>query len=131
MWKSRSSFALSCTLVLLLPACGDSYEGVAVNSVGVLEEVVTLLEGVKDRGSAVAVRSRLETLAGELETQRSRMAELARQGVDDQEQVDAALQQRVRPVMARLAPAMLRIRAMPAAQPVLGHVMGRLAPAAN
>ena len=68
----RASVAIGCALIL--SACGgsgiDSYEDVMNSSVEVMEDMITVLEGVDDEASA-------EKAADEIEALGDRLAEIA------------------------------------------------------
>jgi hypothetical protein len=99
----KHHWTLMAVLSLTLCAgCGDTHESLMDDQIGAMEEVATILEGVKDKDSAKAAKPRLEALAKRQQDIEKRVKELGEPTDEKKEQLMKVYAPRLEAVMSRM-----------------------------
>jgi hypothetical protein len=108
--------------ILMLLACGgcggDSPDKVANDSIGVMEEMATILEGVKDEASAKKANDKLRALGDKMKEIKARQDKLA-MTAQQKAEMQKKHEDKMRPVLERVIKEGMRISFDPNLKPAL------------
>lgn len=107
-------------LILLLPSgCGDTFESLGNEMVGVFDEMAELLKGVTDTASAEKAVPELERLARRMQEVSRRLEDLKDSSLDGVVEKSEEIQARLNDAMNRLTRELSRVSDIPGAMDLI------------
>jgi len=112
---------------LLFAACGgDPHEKAANDALDAMEEIVTTLEGVTDKASAEAARSKLEKLQVEMKATTEKAKALGDLPPEKAAELAEKMGARSQELMQRMMAAMMKIQSNPEAAAALDKTLDNM-----
>lgn len=122
MRKIIASTVLAFTL--LLTGCGgDTHEGLANETVGLLNEFATVLDGVSDEASAKAAVPKLEAISTKLSEMKKRVDALPKLSEAENKALEDKMQKEMGTFMGKFMGAAMKLANKPELQKILEEPM--------
>ena len=112
------------TLALFLTGCGgDTHESLANETVGLLNEFATVLEGVNDEASAKAAAPKLEAIGTKLSEMKKRVDALPKLSEAENKALEEKMQKEMGTFMGKMMGAAMKLAEKPEVQKILEEPM--------
>ncbi len=105
---------------------GDTHESLGDETVALMKEALTILEGITDKASAEAAKPRLEALGAKGDDLEKRMSALGTPDAATQERMRQRMAKEMGETQGRLMTVMSRLMSDPEISAALGETMGKL-----
>lgn len=123
----RTMFSMVMVAALLvLGGCGDTHESVVKDTLSTMEEVVKVLEGVKDEASAKTAATKLEALGEEMKKMKEVHDKLGKPDAETEKKLKEKYEKRLSEVSQKLMQEMMRIATNPALGKHIQDAMGKM-----
>lgn len=122
----KALFGAVAVLCLALPACGgpsDPHEAFIVDSLALMNDMVTTLEGVSDKAGLEAAVPTLKAYSARAEALQKRMKEIGKPTADKEKALEEKYKPRMAPLMERLQKIMPKIGPLMAQVPEAAKAM--------
>ena len=120
------SLISACLMAVLFASCGaDSKEKVTEDALSAMEEMVTILEGVKDKATAETAKPKLEALAKKVEGLKDRQKALNISDDDMKKEMEKH-KERMGKLMGKMMATMMKIGTNKEINEVLGETMSKI-----
>jgi hypothetical protein len=120
--------AAAMLLSLALAGCGDSYDSIADDTMGIMEDMIDILAGIESKEDAEKAVPRMEALAEKMQAIAKRAEELGQPTEQEAEDVSEAMQKKMEDVMGRYMQEMMRVSQIPEAMEYLEGAMEKVNP---
>ena len=115
----RTLAFVSVLMLLVCSGCGgDTPQKVADDSIDVMKEMTSILEGVKDEASAAKAHDKLQALGGKFKALKARQDKL-QMSADDRKKLEIEYRPKMEPVMQKLMSESMRIAMDPKLAPAI------------
>ena len=106
--KTSAVILASVFLATLVVSCsGDTHEKIVDDTLTQMEEVATVIEGVKDKESAEAAAKKLEGMVGTFEKLAERMKEIGDPDEKTEKELEAKMETRMKELQEKMTAAMM------------------------
>jgi hypothetical protein len=116
---TRALATMSVLMLLLCSGCGgDTPQKVADDSIDVMKEMTSILEGVKDEASAAKAHDKLQALGDKFKALRARQDKL-QMSPEEKQKLEAEYRPKMEPVMQKLMSESMRVAMDPKLAPAI------------
>lgn len=104
----------------------DSHEAAVNDMAGLLEELVTILEGAKDKATAEAAAEKLAGLESKFVKLGERMQALGEPAADKAKELEEKMKEKMQPLMQRMMATMMGLATNQEVQAIIGPAMEKI-----
>jgi outer membrane PBP1 activator LpoA protein len=132
MLRARLLCVLAVSALFVCAGCDSkpTHESVMKESLDKLNEVATILEGVKDEASAKEAKPKLAAIAARLKELKTKMDQLPKPSADEEKRLREKYEPQVRELLPKLQTQMARVALDPKLGPLIKDSLPNEAPAA-
>ena len=123
MKSPRRSLLLIIPVLLLLGGCADSHDAAMQDSIDLLNEMVDIIESVKDEESAKAMEKKMERLSGKMKALQERMDKLGEPSPEKKAELKKKYEPKQKEAGARMVKAMMNLATKPELAQQIDKVM--------